>query len=55
MRIAMVIFLLEAAAGVAAGGVVRPAFLAGHVSHRLLCGAVEKFGELFFADFRYAS
>jgi hypothetical protein len=52
MRIAMVVFLLETAAGVGGRWVVRPAFLAGHVSHRLLYGAVETFVRTFSVGFR---
>jgi hypothetical protein len=54
MRIPMVLSSWKTAAGVAAGGVVRPAFLAGRGPHRLQNGAVEEFLGTFSAIFRYA-
>jgi hypothetical protein len=46
MRRPMVIFLLDTAADMAPGGVVRPAFLAGQITHRRPRRVLEDFGQI---------
>jgi hypothetical protein len=42
----MVIFLLDTDADMAPGGVVRPAFLAGQITHRRPRRVLEDFGQI---------